>query len=41
MRTIDIVGGVLVAVAFVLALVYRQEALEVFYAFIDWLRSVW
>jgi len=37
MRTIEIVGAVLVVLAFILALVYRQEALEVFHAFIDWL----
>jgi hypothetical protein len=37
MRTVDIVGVILVVLAFILALVYWREALEVFHAFIDWL----
>jgi len=36
MRTIETIGGVLVVLAFVLALIYRREALEVLYAFVDW-----
>jgi hypothetical protein len=35
MRSVEIVGGILVVLAFILALVYRREALEVLRALID------
>ena len=38
MRSLEIVGGVLVVLAFILALIYHREALEVFYAILDLFR---
>jgi hypothetical protein len=38
MRSLEIVGGILVVLAFILALIYHQEALEVFHAFLDFFR---
>ena len=38
MKSIEIVGGIIVVLAFILALIYRKEALDVLYALIDSIR---
>jgi hypothetical protein len=35
MKSIEIVGGILVFVAFILGLIYKKEALDVLHAIID------
>ena len=38
MKSIEIVGGILVVAAFILGLIYKKEALDVLHAIIDTFR---